>query len=371
MLIQCGGMKPFEIFRSGTHTDSRGRPFTFSDEDLTAIASKYDPALSHAPIVVGHPKEDAPAYGWVKSVSFRDGRLVVDAEDVEPQFANLVKVGRYRTRSASFYPPQHPNNPIPGQYYLRHVGFLGAAPPAVKGLKAVEFCDDDGLIEFQDANIARAAWGFEMLSKVIRGFRDFVVAEKGIDVADAILPTWQIDQIAETAQQMRDEPVPVSPIYSEPNEENMDTTLAEIQRRETELAAREASFAETQRRDAEARKTSQAADDAAFVASVVEAGRLPIGVKDLATALFSELGEDSISFSDAGEEKALSPRDGFRLLLERLPLPVVQGELAKGDGPDFSDPQHVANAINTEIHAAKARGENLSPAEAGMRLTKR
>lgn len=366
-------MKPFEIFRSGTHTDSRGRPFTFSDEDLTAIASKYDPALSHAPIVVGHPKEDAPAYGWVKSISFRDGRLVVDTEDLETEFADLVKAGRFRTRSASFYPPEHPNNPTPGQYYLRHVGFLGAAPPAVKGLKAVEFASDDDAVEFQEASLARAAWGFEMLSKIVRGFRDFVVAEKGIDVADGILPSWQIDSLAETAQQLRDEMPSMASTsnYSEPKEDDMDKTLAEIQRRETELAAREASFAERQQADEKSRRTAVAAEDAAFVSSIVAAGRLPVGLKDLATALFSDLGNDAISFSDDGEDKKLSPREGMRLLLERLPLPVVQGELATGDGPDFSDPVHVSGAITTEIAAAKARGETLSPAEAAMRLTKR
>ncbi len=51
----------------------------------------------------------------------------------------MVKAGRFKSRSASFYHPDNPNNPKPGVYYLRHVGFLGAQPPAVKGLKAVEF----------------------------------------------------------------------------------------------------------------------------------------------------------------------------------------------------------------------------------------
>ncbi|SIR42762.1 hypothetical protein SAMN05880590_1315 [Rhizobium sp. RU35A] len=367
-------MKPFEIFRSGTHTDSRGRPFAFSDDDLAAIASSYDPALSHAPIVVGHPKQDDPAYGWVKSVAFRDGRLVVEPEDLESQFADLVRTGRFRQRSAAFFAPDHPNNPTPGRYYLRHVGFLGAAAPAVKGLKAVEFGDDEALLEFQDMAIGRAAWGFELLSKVIRGFRDFVVAEKGIDVADGILPAWQIDQIAETAQQLRDEIDASDPTTSYSDEDNnmSQEMLADIKRREAELAAREATFADQQRTEQESRKRIRASEDATFVASMVEAGRLPAGLKDLATALFADLGaDDTMSFSDGGEERSLTPRDGLRQLIERLPLPVVQGELATGDGPDFSDPAHVATAITTEIETARARGEHLSAAEAGMRLTRR
>ncbi len=366
-------MKPFEIFRSGTHADNRGRSFTFSDDDLGAIAASYDPALSHAPIVVGHPKQDAPAYGWVKSISFQDGRLVVEPEDLESQFADLVRNGRFRQRSASFFTPDHPNNPTPGRYYLRHVGFLGAAAPAVKGLKAVEFCDDEALVEFQDADIARAAWGFETLSKIIRGFRDFVVAEKGIDVADAIVPAWQIDQIAETAQQLRDQPLLTEPTtsYSDEDDTMSQEMLAEIQRREADLAAREASFADQQQADLQARKTARCADDAAFVTTMVETGRLPVGLKDLATALFADLDAETISFSDGGEGRQLSPRDVLRQLIERLPLPVAQGELATGDGPDFSDPVHVASAITTEIETARTRGEQLSAAEAGMRLTRR
>ncbi len=364
-------MKPFEIFRSGTHTDSRGRPFTFSDEDLTAIAEKYDPALSHAPIVVGHPKEDAPAYGWVKSVRFSDGRLVVETEDLESEFSDLVKAGRFRTRSASFFPPEHPNNPTPGQYYLRHVGFLGAAAPAVKGLKPVEFAGDDDAIEFNEPMAGRVAWALENVARMFRGFRDFVIAEKGVEAADTIISGWSIETVSEIAQELRSEPASPSLNYSETTEDDMTITIAELERRESELAAREASFADSQRQAVEARRRSNAAEDAAFVTSVVEAGRLPVGLKGLATALFNDLGHEAISFSDAGEDKQMTPREGLRLLLERLPVPVVQGELATGDGPDFSDPLHVSEAIKTEIETAKARGETLSPAEAGMRLTRR
>ena len=130
-----------EIFRAGTHTGDDGRAWTFSDADLRAIAAAYDPETSEAPIVIGHPATDAPAYGWVASVLFADGRLSITARDVEPQFAGMVRARRFSKRSAAFYTPEHPNNPKPGQWYLRHVGFLGAQPPAVKGLKEIRFAD--------------------------------------------------------------------------------------------------------------------------------------------------------------------------------------------------------------------------------------
>lgn len=136
--------KPIEIFRGGSHVDNMGRRMTFSRADVDAIANAYDPASFAAPLVVGHPKTNDPAFGWVKSLKVRDdGVLIAEPEKVEPQFAEAVRAGRYRKVSASFYLPDHPANPAPGQYYLRHVGFLGAAAPAVKGLSPVEFNEQE------------------------------------------------------------------------------------------------------------------------------------------------------------------------------------------------------------------------------------
>jgi hypothetical protein len=364
------GMKPFEIFKAGTHTDASGTAYRFSDDDLIAIARNYDPALSEAPLVVGHPKDNNPAYGWVKSVRFADGRLVVEPDEVEPQFADLVRDGRFKKRSAAFYPPAHPNNPKPGQYYLRHVGFLGAQPPAVKGLKAVEFAAGGDIAEFTDDMALRSSWALENVSRLFRGLREYLIADKGMDTADSVAPSWAIDSINEAAASMRaDQP---SPAYSEPEEDMMDKDKqADLDRREQEIAAREAAFAEAQKSELEARRRTQAADDAAFVADVVKSGRLPIGLQGVATALFGDMGDDVLTFSEGDEQKQVSPRDGFRQLLSSLPLPVALGEKAVGDGPDFSDPSHVSAAIGAEIEAARLRGETLSAAQAAMRIQKR
>jgi hypothetical protein len=42
-------------------------------------------------------------------------------------------------RSLSISARSWPSNPYPDIYYLKHVGFLGAAAPAVKGLKEPAF----------------------------------------------------------------------------------------------------------------------------------------------------------------------------------------------------------------------------------------
>ena len=62
-------MSLLEIFKSGQHTDSQGREWAFSREDMEASVAAYDPAVFSAPLVVGHPQMEDPAYGWVESLS--------------------------------------------------------------------------------------------------------------------------------------------------------------------------------------------------------------------------------------------------------------------------------------------------------------
>lgn len=130
---------PVEILRAGTFADMSGVTHTFSQSDLQQIADAYDPLTAPAPLVIGHPELDAPAYGWVERLEVRGDRLMASSTDVVPEFAEALKARRYRGRSASLYVPGQHGNPKPDGYYLRHVGFLGAAAPGVPGLADVHF----------------------------------------------------------------------------------------------------------------------------------------------------------------------------------------------------------------------------------------
>lgn len=143
-----------EIFRAGRHTDDAGGIHEFSEADIAGMVASYDPALREAPLTVGHPASNLPAYGWVSGLKrTADGRLAMDTRAVEPQFAEMVRDQRFPKRSSSFYPPSHPNNPKPGGWYLRHVAFLGAQPPAIAGLKDIAFAEADnaGAVNFSEA----------------------------------------------------------------------------------------------------------------------------------------------------------------------------------------------------------------------------
>ncbi len=134
----------FEIFRTGLHTDSAGHEKDWTEADLNTIAARYNEQKEHeAPLVIGHPETNHPAYGWVESLKVEGGKLLAKAAQIVPEFAEAIKNGLFKKRSISLYQ----------DLLLRHVGFLGAVPPAVKGLKDMTFSDMDKCTLIETATI--------------------------------------------------------------------------------------------------------------------------------------------------------------------------------------------------------------------------
>lgn len=125
--------KWFAIFKTGKHTDSSGNEKQWTEKDLDKIVETYDPSKHEAPIVIGHPKSNAPAFGWVDKLKRVGDTLYALPKQLANEFVEMVNKGLFKKRSISLYPDGT----------LRHIGFLGAQPPAVKGLPDVEFKDDD------------------------------------------------------------------------------------------------------------------------------------------------------------------------------------------------------------------------------------
>ncbi len=134
----------FEIFHTGTHTDSAGNQKAWTEDDLNKIASTYNDQTAHeAPLVIGHPETNQPAYGWVESLKVEGGKLLAKASQIVPEFVEALKSGLFKKRSISLYPDM----------LLRHVGFLGAVPPAVKGLADLEFSSEPEciVVDFEES----------------------------------------------------------------------------------------------------------------------------------------------------------------------------------------------------------------------------
>jgi len=194
-----------EIFRGGKQTDSRGKEHN-GDELIQKAVETFDPGTHEPPLVLGHPKDDAPAYGWVEGLKtiVRDGVTVLLArfKDVVPEFEEAVKQGLWKKRSIRLGPDG----------VLRHVGFLGAVPPAVKGLADLKFEDDPGAVTFDFYDP-----GLGTLARLFRNLRDWLIEKEGKDKADEIIPDWDVTHIQDLANQPEPETeTGPAAAYSEP-----------------------------------------------------------------------------------------------------------------------------------------------------------
>lgn len=177
-------MKALAIFKPGSHTTMSGDTLTFSEADVAAIAAAYNPNTHNAPLVIGHPKDNSPAYGWTKSLNFANGLLQAIPEVVTPEFADWVNKGFYKKISAAFYPPESPSNPRPGVYYLRHIGFLGAMPPAIKGMPDAAFSEQHGFVSIAFADMGVTEPNNAEMARRARDYRT-ELSEQGIYVSFA------------------------------------------------------------------------------------------------------------------------------------------------------------------------------------------
>lgn len=362
------------IFRAGTHRDQKGRPYTFSEGDLAAIAAGYDPAVHQAPHVLGHPKDDAPAWGWTKGLEVENGVLYETREQVDPAFAEAVDAGRYKFRSASFYEPNDPANPTPGSWHLKHVGWLGAQPPAVKGLGPA-FSEGDASegVTFAEADM-NLAWLAGNVAEGFRQLRDWILGKWGQEEADKALSAWTDRAATQIAADVRAEArAEPGAAFAEAEAALasataatalIDRRAAELDAREAAIVAREAAARSDQVAFAEAARVAARDDDAAFVDQLVAQGRLPPARADLVKSLLGVLdGDNTVAFAE-GEAGA---RDQMRELLGGLGVSINFGEVAPQAGVRFAEgrtAEEHARIIQEVMAEASAAGRTISAAEA-------
>ena len=176
--------KWFPIFKTGMHTDSEGHEKTWTGDDLDIIASSYNAKEHEAPLTIGHPKTDAPAYGWVNGVKREGEVLYAKAEKLVPEFVDMVKRGMFKKRSISIYP----------DLTLKHIGFLGADAPAVKGLEDIKFSEGKKTtIEF--AEFACDSFKQVIIARVILKLRDYLIETIGKEKAELIISQFDVEEL--------------------------------------------------------------------------------------------------------------------------------------------------------------------------------
>jgi hypothetical protein len=294
-----------EIFKGGKQLDSNGKEHD-GDAIIDRAVKNFDAKKHEPPLVVGHPQNNAPAFGWVQGLKKSGGRLLAKFKDVVPEFEAIAKQGLYKKRSASFYPDGR----------LRHVGFLGAAPPAVKGLADLKFDDDAESICFE--NNIKMVPGTKKKEDKAMTFKDFTEIFKFWktveDNPDLELPAFK----AKPASAAGDD----KPSFTEADIEAAKKEASEAER---EKVTKE--FAEKQltaKREARNKEISDWCDGLIEEGKVIPAW-VKMGLKEFCLNLDAE---KTVEFSEENKTTAL---DWFKSFVDELPKVVVFKELATRD----------------------------------------
>lgn len=398
------------ILPAGQHVALDGRPVEFTEAILREIAETYDPALHEAPLVIGHPKLNGPAYGWAKSLDVRDGMLYAEPHQVVPEFAEAANRKMYKKRSASVYLPDSPGNPVPGKHYLRHIGFLGAMPPAIKGIPdaTLEFAEEEGALALEFAEPPYALTG---LTEILRRVRDYFIETAGAERADQIIPSWQLLSIEEDARRRLDgmqstvsamsfsessdvdtggaaaapaaesdsaapdaegsQEEPAAAADSSTSSTQQEPTMS-AEEREQQLAERERKVAESEALIAARQAEEKRKQVAEFAEGLVADGKLLPRHKLPLVELMLSLPSAPLEFAEGDQAVSKGGEEVLREFLSSLPKQVDFAEKSRGSGrnPDNDD----AAAIATKARAYQAEqvkaGNHISTSAAVRHVTK-
>lgn len=291
--------KWFAIFKTGKHTDSAGNEKEWNESELDKIVDSYDPSKHQAPIVIGHPKANAPAFGWIEKLKRVGDTLYALPSQLAQEFVEMVNKGLFKKRSISLYPDGT----------LRHVGFLGAQPPAVKGLPDVEFKEDEQLSSIET-----------------EATTDLEEGQPGDEVKKM---EQQLKQYEEQLKQMQSK---------EREFEELQSKYAQILVEKSQLEQE----IQKQKRDQQLKEFSEITDRA------IAEGKLLPKMKDTVTKLFEVLSATPVYEFSEGIKK--QPTKLLFEFIESMPSLVELGEhRAKGKEQNPKTDEPVSKIVAEEI----------------------
>lgn len=298
---------------------------------IADAAAAFDPATQRVPVVMGHPgnDQDAPAFGEISGARADGDRLFVKIKNLAQAAVDGVKESRILNRSIAFWHPNHPSNPAPGKYSLRHLGLLGGAAPAIPGMAPLRFAADDG----------------DVPGHIVADGEPGAAVIYAAPEAPAQLPS--IDEIAAAVA------AKLTPAQTPTQQENFTVpTPEELEAREAELARKETAFAAREQEAAQRDKEAREAANTTFAADLVKAGKFPAGLQGKLVQILNAMPTEALTFA---ADDVAPPADGLKAILGAA-TPVIQFSTTTpaGDPPSFAAPG-ADDAEAKALAAAQAR----------------
>jgi hypothetical protein len=361
-----------EIFRAGKQTDGAGNTQTWTEADLDQIIEATNEMKDSVPAVIGHPKENSPAYAWFEpNELFRKGKkLFARMSDITEEFGEALKRKNFKHRSIA----------LRGNKSLKHVGFFGGAPVAVKGMPDFAYSESEDIqtIEFAEIDVEfaemDAAFGLRTVGRMFQSMRDFMIGEKGLETADSIISQFSIDDLKQTRIT---EPKVIETFKETPNEDQkMDyeaafklqeievTTLkADLEAKTIEsgefsekLVASEAKNKELQTSINTIESEKKDAEHNAFAEKLVSDGKIDPAEKQSILMTVKALdGQDAQEFKEGDETVKRTPLENYKLSLENKKSSVTPGTA-------FGEVSEAAASVEAQI---KQKAEAIQEKDGG------
>lgn len=328
-----------EIFRAGDYRPQGKALITRSD--LERVIRNYDPTYHEAPVCIGHPKDNLPAYGWIERLALDGDKLLARERQVDPQFDEARKAGRYKKRSAAFY--QDASGKVSG---LRHVAWLGAQPPEVKGLQDVQF-NDNGR-EFIELNFGEEESVDE--NKVLEGLKAFFAEKFPSMFGDkGGSKTFSEDDMKRVATE-------AATAAAQPLQQRVTELETKLKDQGTQFAEREKQIAST-----EVKQRGEAA-----IAKLKGAGKwIPAFDKMGLGLVFDELAKSTqtVEFGEGDAKKQVAPLQVLVEFMEGLPKIVPGGTHFNGSAAPKKGANTAGDALSDAAYKLAAE-KKLSFSEA-------
>jgi hypothetical protein len=347
---------------------------------LDRIVANYNTELAETPLCIGHPKADDPAFGWVEKFRRVGDILQALPSKILPEFRDAVNQGLYKYVSAKI----RPNDTI------AHIGFLGAAAPAVSGLGAVTLSEEDAGITVE---LSSDTWLEKSLFRRVIGFfqklRDAQIEEGGVDEADKVITADDIASFTRDIENLEDCPDQVTSPSTTLSEEgsvdpkelkrlldaaNADLATANSKNVELsaaltkatgELATVKTEFSSLQKKVADDAAAAVTAELSEYCDEAVKQGKLKAGDKKPTLALMELAvrgGEIELTEGDKTTKK--SALDYLKALIAAKKPSVTFSEVATSDkvghATDLSEAEGLSREIITYVAEQKNLGNNVT-----------
>ncbi|MCD8024743.1 MAG: hypothetical protein LUE64_04340 [Candidatus Gastranaerophilales bacterium] len=350
-----------EIFKTGVHTDSKGNKREWTIADLETIKQKFDNVHKEVPICAGHPKSNSPAYGWFDKLKIAGNTLLASFKDVQPEFKEAVKKGLFKARSLSLAP----------DLTLRHLAFLGAQAPAIKGLEP--FCFESGE---NDICIESNCQG-EVFELAMSKRKNETIDDRRCDHSDlgsegsgAIFDCtggkdsqFNDDDKSAIAEPLEGAALPPHHEKEGATEDMTEELNARLEEREKEILELQAKL--------KAKEDEQKAKEFAdWTDSMITEGRILPAQKQDVINILNAVQTSELEFADTPNNTAEKAFKSFVSGLKQIEFQdIATPKTVKNDeGIDFSDANKVKEGIIEIQEEYKQKGIDLNPVEALTKL---